>query len=135
MVFFVSLKAFEQQLGLAGIILNQPMFGGERRTKSEIEFATDELFPLPLFDLMWHLALPKGVNRDHRYCNLIMEGPHMRLISGLGRCLVIGFVEDSMIDRQQDFVTLLAHSGVNVEACFDDVGFQNIHIYGGPSAG
>ena len=128
MVFFVSLKAYEQQLGLAGIILNQPMFGGERRTKSEIEFAADELFPLPVFDLMWHLALPNGVNRDHRYCNPIMEGPHLRLIRGLGRCLVIGFGEDPMIDRQQDFVTLLAHSGVNVEACFDDVGFHNIHM-------
>jgi hypothetical protein len=51
MVFFVSLKAYEQQLELAGIILNQPMLGGEQRTKSEIDFATDELFPLPVFDL------------------------------------------------------------------------------------
>jgi acetyl esterase/lipase len=129
MAFFVSLKAFELQMGLAGIILNQPMFGGERRTESEIELATDEIWPLPVLDLAWKLSLPKGVNRDHRYCNPIIEGPHMAdMIRWLGRCLVIGFGEDPMIDRQQEFVTMLVKCGVPVEACFDDVGFHNIHL-------
>lgn len=129
MAFFVSLKAHELQLGLAGIIMNQPMFGGERRSKSEIEFATEDFLPLPVYDLMWDLALPKGVNRDHRYCNPIMEGPHRRFICGVGRCLVIGFGHQHiMIDRQQEFVSLLVKCGVHVQACFDDVGFHNIHL-------
>lgn len=130
-VFFLGLKVYEMQTDLepmqiSGIIMNQPMFGGIQRTKSELRFATDQLLPLPVLDLMWDLALPKATDRNHRYCNPTLGGPHKEMIRRLGRSLVIGFGGDPMVDRQQEFVTMLVACGVRVDARFDDLGFHNI---------
>ncbi|KAK4578494.1 hypothetical protein RGQ29_028551 [Quercus rubra] len=117
-----------EPLKIAGIIMNQPMFGGLQRTESELRYATDEILPLPVLDLLWELALPKSTNQDHRYCNPMVQGPHKQMISTLKRCLVTGFSGDPMIDRQQQFVEMLVECGVQVEACFDDYGFHNIDL-------
>lgn len=130
-VFFVGIKAYELQLHplrIAGIIMNQPMFGGLQRTKSELRFATDDLLPLPVLDLMWELVLPRGVDRDHRYSNPMVNGRHKHMVCRLERVLVIGFGMDPMIDKQREFVTMLVTCGVHVDARFDDVGFHNIDL-------
>lgn len=130
-VFFSALYACGMQLEplqIAGIILNQPMFGGVQRTESELLYATDEIAPLPVFDLLWELALPKGVGRNHRYCNPIQPGPHTEFLSRIGKCLVIGFGEAALIDRQQDFVTMLVAHGARVQANFADFGFHVINF-------
>ncbi|KAL5565375.1 hypothetical protein UlMin_028539 [Ulmus minor] len=129
--FFVGLKAPQlslEPLKIAGIVMNQPMFGGVQRTRSELRLATDELLPLPVLDMMWELVLPKGVGRNHRYCNPMEDGPHKDQLRGLSRSLVIGFGDDPMIDRQQEFVKMLLACGVKVDAHFDDVGFHNIDV-------
>lgn len=126
---FAALRVVETSLApmkIDGLILSQPLFGGNRRTKSEIRFATDPLLPLPVSDLVWELALPKGMDRDHRYCNPLVNGTHKYKLRSLPRCLVLGFGMDPLLDRQQDFVTMLAMAGVQVEARFDDVGFHKI---------
>ncbi|PON85152.1 Alpha/beta hydrolase fold [Trema orientale] len=128
-VFFVGLRVNElelEALKVAGIVMNQPMFGGVQRTESELQFATDQLLPLPVLDLMWDLVLPAEIDRDHRYCNPMVDGARKEMIGRLGRCLVIGFGGDPMVDRQQQLVTLLVTCGVQVDAHFDDVGFHNI---------
>ncbi|PRQ57719.1 putative carboxylesterase [Rosa chinensis] len=131
-VFFSALKAYEMKLDLepmqiSGIIMNQPMFGGIQRTKSELKFATDQLLPLPVLDLMWDLALPKSTDRNHRYCSPALDaGRYKEMIQRLGRCLVIGFGGDPMVDRQQEFVTMLVSQGIRVDARFDNLGFHNI---------
>ncbi|PIN22793.1 Arylacetamide deacetylase [Handroanthus impetiginosus] len=117
-----------QPLKINGTILNQPLFGGKKRTKSELKFATDQYFPLPVQDLLWELALPIGTDRDHRYCNPFVDGPMKEKVKNLGRCLVIGFGGDPLIDRQQEFVQMLVEQGVPVEARFDDVGFHGIDL-------
>lgn len=130
-VFFSGIRALELQLDplkICGIIMNQPMFGAIRRSESELRLAADQLLPLPVLDLMWDLVLPKGSNRDHRYCNPMAKGAHTHMICRLGRCLVIGFGGDPMIDRQQELVTLLVMSGVQVDSQFDEVGFHNIDM-------
>ncbi|KAL6130790.1 hypothetical protein ACLB2K_069169 [Fragaria x ananassa] len=111
-VFYSAFKAYEtmklEPMQIYGIIMNQPMFSGIQRTKSELKFATDQLLPLPVLDLMWDLALPKSTDRNHRYCSPALDaGRHKELIQRLGRCLVIGFGGDPMVDRQQEFVTML----------------------------
>lgn len=129
--FFSGLKARDldlRPLMIAGVIMNQPMFGGAQRTRSELRLASDQLLPLPAVDLMWDLVLPKGTSRDHRYCNPMTDGPHKHMIKRLGRCLVIGFGGDPLIDRQQEFVTLLVTCGVQVDSRFDDVGFHIIDM-------
>ncbi|XP_054779652.1 probable carboxylesterase 9 [Prosopis cineraria] len=130
-VFNLGMKVSElklEPLRIQGIIMNQPMFGGVKRTKSELRFATDELLPLPVVDLMWDLVLPKQADRDHRYCNPLLEGPHKEAIGRLAKCLVIGFGGDIMIDRQQDLVIMLVNCGVQVDARFDPVGFHNVDM-------
>lgn len=130
-VFNLGLKAHDlklEPLRIGGVIMNQPMFGGVKRTKSELRFATDELLPLPVLDLMWELVLPKNTDRDHRYCNPMLEGPHKDVMGKLRRCLVIGFGMDIMIDRQQELVTMLVKCGVQVEARFDPMGFHNVDM-------
>lgn len=128
---FSGLKALElelEPLKIAGIIMNQPMFGGRQRTKSEQRFTTDQLLPLPALDLMWDLVLPIGECRDHWYCNPMRVGAHKQTIGRLGRCLVIGFGGDPLVDRQQEPVTLLVTSGVQVDSRFGEVGFHIIDM-------
>ncbi|KAI3449043.1 hypothetical protein Pfo_005708 [Paulownia fortunei] len=130
-VFNTALRLQEmkpQPLKITGTILNQPLFGGKKRTKSELKLATDPYFPLPVHDLLWELALPIGTDRDHRFCNPFVDGPMKEKVKNLGRCLVIGFGGDPLIDRQQEFVQMLVEQGVQVEARFDDVGFHGIDM-------
>ncbi|XP_004231165.1 probable carboxylesterase 9 [Solanum lycopersicum] len=117
-----------EPLRINGVILNQPLFGGKMRTKSEMRLATDPYFPLPVIDALWDFALPKGTDRDHRFCNPMMNEPCKDKIKRLGRCLVIGFGGDPLVDRQQEFVQMLVKQGVMVEARFDDVGFHGIEV-------
>ncbi|XP_047975885.1 probable carboxylesterase 9 [Salvia hispanica] len=117
-----------QPLKIAGTILNQPFMGGKKRTKSELKLATDPYFPLPVIDLLWELALPVGTDRDHRFCNPLVDAAMKEKVKSLGKCLVIGFGGDPLVDRQQELVQMLVERGVQVEARFDDVGFHNIDL-------
>ncbi|KAF8380366.1 hypothetical protein HHK36_027851 [Tetracentron sinense] len=129
--FLAGLRALDIELEpvrISGLILNQPLFGGVQRTESELMFATDEITPLPAVDLVWDLALPIGADRDHWFCNPMVEGPHHGKIGLLGRCLVIGYGGDLTIDRQQEFVRMLVRHGVQVVAQFDDIGFHGIDL-------
>ena len=58
----------------------------------------------------------------------MVKGPHQDNMKKLARCLVIGYGGDIMVDRQQEFVTMLVKCGVQVEARFDQVGFHNIDL-------
>ncbi|CAO2834974.1 unnamed protein product [Amaranthus hypochondriacus] len=130
MAYNVCLKALDislYPLKISGIILNQPMFSGNKRTMSELKYACDELYPLPVWDLMWELALPKGCDKDHRYCNPMNDIALQSKVKRLGRCLVIGYSMDPMIDRQQEFVSMLVKCGAIVEAHFD-VGFHGVDL-------
>ncbi|XP_028801174.1 probable carboxylesterase 9, partial [Neltuma alba] len=130
-VFNLGIKVSQlklEPLRIQGIIMNQPMFGGVKRTKSELRLAADELLPLNVVDLMWELVLPKQTDRDHRYCNPLLEGPHKEAIGKLAKCLVIGFGGDILIDRQQELVTMLVKCGVQVAARFDPVGFHKVDM-------
>ncbi|KAG5009301.1 hypothetical protein AAZX31_07G078500 [Glycine max] len=129
--FNVSMQVADLDLDplrIRGLVMNQPMFGGEKRTASELRYATDQTLPLPVLDVMWNLTLPKGTDRDHRYCNPMMKGPHLDNVRKLRKCLVVGYNGDIMVDRQQEFVTMLVKCGVQVEARFDQVGFHNIDM-------
>ena len=129
--FFAALEATGMELAplkIVGNIMNQPLFGGIVRTNSELQNSADPLLPLCAQDLVWEFCLPKGENRDHWYCNPILEGPHTSAISNLGRCLVIGFCGDFMFDRQQEFIKLLMMHGVQIEELFHDFGFHCIDL-------
>ncbi|GMY09412.1 probable carboxylesterase 9 [Fagus crenata] len=129
--FFVALKATEmelQPLRIAGNIMNQPMFGGMQRTNSELMNPMNQVLPLCALDLVWELSLPEGEDRDHWYCNPMVEGSHTSAISKIGSCLVIGFCGGPMIDRQQDFAQMLVRHGVQIDGRFDTVGLHGIEF-------
>ncbi|KAG6432392.1 hypothetical protein SASPL_103968 [Salvia splendens] len=110
---------------MAGTILNQPFFGAKQRTKSELERAWDDNLPLSVQDLLWELALPVGTDMDHRFSNPFVA---KEKVKNIGRCLVIGFGGDPLIDRQQDLVKMLVEEGVAVEARFHDGGFHGVDM-------
>ena len=104
------------------------MFGGMQRTNSELQNFGDVILPLCAQDLAWKLSLPEGEDRDHWYCNPMVEGPHTSAISKLGRCLVIESRGDPLIDRQQEFATMLIRHEVQTEVQFDPLGCHAIEI-------
>ncbi|KAF8044311.1 hypothetical protein BT93_A2335 [Corymbia citriodora subsp. variegata] len=117
-------------LKIRGLILHQPFFGGTQRTPSELRLANNQTLPLAASDLMWELSLPIGVNRDHEYCNPVVDGgsklsegvDKMRLLGG--RLLVTGCDGDPLIDRQVELAKLLKEKGASVVSDFTEGGFH-----------
>ncbi|KAJ9167232.1 hypothetical protein P3X46_021898 [Hevea brasiliensis] len=73
----VALKASEHEFSrieLIGNILNQPFFGGEERTESELRLTRAPFISMELTDWIWRAFLPKGDNRDHQTVNVF--GPN-----------------------------------------------------------
>ncbi|CAI9112460.1 OLC1v1012912C1 [Oldenlandia corymbosa var. corymbosa] len=103
-----------QPLNIKGLILNQPFFGGMKRTDSESKGTDDKMLPPCLSDVMWELALPKGADRDHEFSNPLMDPKSGRFekIKGLGwKILVTGCDGDPLFDRQVEFVKMLEGKG------------------------
>ncbi|CAL9151763.1 unnamed protein product [Musa hybrid cultivar] len=113
-------------LRLLGLILNQPYFGGVERTPSEIRSEDDPILPLQANDTLWRLALPKGAERDHEFCNPVVAVPPE--LRHLPRCLVKGCEGDPLVDRQREFVRMLQREGASVVARVDEGGFHSVEL-------
>ncbi|KAI3944344.1 hypothetical protein MKW98_006505 [Papaver atlanticum] len=128
----VSLRASELDLSpvnISGVILNQPFMGGIERTSSELRLINDKILSLPVSDLMWELSLPIGSNRNHPYCNLLINEDDESLRKKCGfikKCLVIGCDGDPLIDRQVEFVKMLEGKGVKVETFMQEGGYHGM---------
>ncbi|XP_008794678.2 carboxylesterase 1 [Phoenix dactylifera] len=130
MAYHAGLRAVAlelQPVRLVGLILNQPYFGGAERTPSESASEEDPVVPLRANDMMWRLALPKGADRDHEFCNPVAAPPPRPI--GLPSCMVKGCQGDPLIDRQRAFVKMLEEEGVSVVAKLDEGGFHAIELF------
>ncbi|KAM7491691.1 hypothetical protein LguiA_034612 [Lonicera macranthoides] len=122
--YHAGLRAASDDLGplkIKGLILQQPYFGGSKRTESELRLANDKILPLSICDVMWGLGLPVGVDRDHEYCNPTVGGGSVALdqIRKLGwKVMVMGCDGDPLVDRQIELVKLLEKKGVEVVGKF-----------------
>ncbi|KAG2322220.1 hypothetical protein Bca52824_015433 [Brassica carinata] len=85
-------------LRIEGTVLIQPFFGGEARTESELRVennAKSSVLTLAASDAWWRLALPRGANREHRYCK-----PVKKMV--VTRTLVCVAEMDVLMDRDGD---------------------------------
>lgn len=112
---------------LEGLILNQPYFGGEKRTESEERMAEDKIVPLPANDLMWELSLPQGASREHEFCNPMAKDEEA--VERLPRCLVRGYLGDPLIDRQRQLARMLERRGVKVVALLEEEGHHAAELF------
>ncbi|XP_042511684.1 probable carboxylesterase 9 [Macadamia integrifolia] len=129
--FHARLRALGLDIGplkILGVMMTQPLFGGEERTHSDLKYADDQVLPLTVSDLVWELALPLGANRDHEYCNPWASPELIQKLRKMGKVLIRGYGGDVTIDRQRKLVELLVINGANVVARFDDVGFHGIDL-------
>lgn len=104
-------------LTLKGTILIQPFFGGEARTNSEKHLVQSPRSALNLAasDTYWRLALPRGTNRDHPWCNPLARGSaKLEELMQLPTMVCISEM-DILKDRSLEFVAALAKAGKRVE--------------------
>ncbi|XP_058106000.1 probable carboxylesterase 8 [Magnolia sinica] len=130
-VYHVAIRALDLDppFKISGVIMNQPFFGGVQRTESELRMAQDQIVPLHVTDLMWRLALPRGADRDHEFCNPITPGSHHDRVGSLPPCLVKGYSGDPLVDRQRTFVWMLEGRGVHVVGRFDEGGLHAVELF------
>ncbi|CAJ2666788.1 unnamed protein product [Trifolium pratense] len=118
-----------EPLKIQGLILRQPFFGGKERTKSELKLENDQVIPLCVNDLLWELALPIGVDRDHEYCNLTVGNGLEKFdkIRTLGwKVLISGNGGDPLVDREKELAQLMEEEGVHVVKDFEDDGSHGV---------
>ncbi|PRQ59980.1 putative carboxylesterase [Rosa chinensis] len=100
-VWLLRAMTFVHSLKIGGLILIQQLFGGSRRTSSELRLVNDPILGISVCDLMWDLSLPLGVDRDHEYRNPMAGGDSnvFDKVKALGwRVLVSGSDGDPLID-------------------------------------
>lgn len=126
-------------LQIRGLILHEPFFGGKERTGSELRSVNDKVLPLMMTDLAWETALPVGVDRDHVYCNPMVEirsNPGMfDEVKALGwKIWVSGSKGDPTVDRQVELLKALQNMGVKAVGRFIEGGRHGIELADPPKA-
>lgn len=89
------------------------------------------IIPLYRTDLMWELALPIGVERDHEYCNLRAGNWVEKLVKMKEhgwRVLVSGNGSDPLVDRDTELPKLMDEKGMQVVKDFEEEGFRGIEL-------
>ncbi|XP_047947083.1 probable carboxylesterase 6 [Salvia hispanica] len=110
----VGLRANSAGVGVRGLVLIQPFFGGEARTRSEMCAARPAAaLTVAASDAYWRMALPAGAGRDHPWCSAAGSAGEMRQA---GAAVLVCVAEaDILRDRNLEFCGGLAREGVRVE--------------------
>ncbi|PKA60900.1 Gibberellin receptor GID1C [Apostasia shenzhenica] len=131
----VTVRAVESGIHISGNILLNPLFGGNRRTESEIKLDGKYFVALQDRDWYWRAFLPEGADRDHPACNPF--GPHGINLEGLPfpKTLLVVASLDLTQDWQLGYADGLKKSGHEVRLLYREqatVGFYflpNTHHY------
>lgn len=132
----VAVRAAEEGIEVLGNILLHPLFGGEKRTESEMRLDGKYFVRLQDRDWYWRAFLPEGEDRDHPGCNPF--GPKGKSIKGIKfpKSLVCVAGLDVLQDWQLAYAEGLQKNGHQVKPLFlkeATIGFyflpNNDHFY------
>lgn len=129
-----GISEYLKPLEIKGLILHDAFFGGNERTQSELRLACNKILSLNVSDIMWELGLPIGSDRDHPYCNPMVEiKSNENLFDQVKiqgwKFLVIGCDGDPLIDRQTELSKMLKEKGVQVVDIFSEGGFHACEFF------
>ncbi|OIT21664.1 putative carboxylesterase 120 [Nicotiana attenuata] len=129
-----GISEYLKPLEIKGLILHHAFFGGNERTQSEQRLDCDKILSLNVCDIMWELGLPIGSDRDHPYCNPMVEiKSNENLFDQVKtqgwKFLVIGCDGDPLIDRQIELSKILKEKGVQVVDIFSEGGFHGCEFF------
>lgn len=104
-------RAELQNVKVIGLVSIQPYFGGQERTRSELQLVGYPLVSVERTDWCWKALLPDGSDRDHPAVNV--SGPNAENISDLDFPDAIVFVcgLDPLKDWQRRYYEWLKRSG------------------------
>ncbi|KAI5659029.1 hypothetical protein M9H77_27822 [Catharanthus roseus] len=110
----VALRATESDIDILGNILLNPLFGGEKRTESELRLDGKYFVRVQDRDWYWRAYLPEDADRDHPACNPF--GPNGINLKGVKfpKSLVVVAGLDLVQDWQRAYVDGLRDAGQEV---------------------
>jgi len=121
-VHHVAVQASGKSLGLRGLVMMQPFFGGEERTPAEEK---PSLFiSLEMLDWFWKAYLPHGANRDHPASHVL--GSRLPNVE-IPPVLVVIAGQDLLEDWDRRYVEEMRKAGKQVQMCFYEEG---VHDFG-----
>ncbi|KAG0453647.1 hypothetical protein HPP92_024951 [Vanilla planifolia] len=131
----VAVRAVESGIHVSGNILLNPLFGGNRRTESELRLDGKYFVSLQDRDWYWRAFLPEGADRDHPACNPF--GSNGVKLDGLPfpKTLLVVASLDLTQDWQLAYEEGLRHAGHEVKLLYREqatIGFYflpNTHHY------
>lgn len=121
-VHHVAAQASGKSLGLRGLVMMQPFFGGEERTPAEGKPSL--LISLEMLDWFWKAYLPHGANRDHPASHVF--GSRLTNVE-FPPVLVVVAGQDLLEDWDRRYVEELKKAGKQVQMCFYEEG---AHLFG-----
>ncbi|KAL3814876.1 hypothetical protein ACJIZ3_016144 [Penstemon smallii] len=130
-VYHTALRALDfdiRPLQIKGLLLNQAYFGGLKNTQSEIRLKDDPYVALYVNHVLWSLALPPYLNRDHEFCNPISGGTYLGRVNRLPKVYIKGDFGDPLVDRSIQLAQFLYNNGVTIYYRFNAGGFHGIEL-------
>ncbi|KAL0464704.1 UNVERIFIED_CONTAM: putative carboxylesterase 8 [Sesamum latifolium] len=130
-VYHAALRALDfdiRPLQIKGLLLNQAYFGGLKPTQSELRLKNDPYVALYVNHVLWSLALPRNLNRDHEFCNPISGGTYLGRVFRLPKVYIKGDYGDPLVDRSVQLAKFLQSCRVPVYSRFNQGGFHGIEL-------
>ncbi|KAK4476538.1 hypothetical protein RD792_015694 [Penstemon davidsonii] len=130
-VYHAALRALDfdiRPLQIKGLLLNQAYFGGLQNTQSEIRLKDDPYVALYVNHVLWSLALPRNLNRDHEFCNPISGGTYLGRVNKLPKVYIKSDFGDPLFDRSVQLAQFLYNNGLTIYYRFNAGGFHGIEF-------
>lgn len=121
-VHHVAVQASGKSLGLRGLVMMQPFFGGEERTPAEEKPSL--VISVEVLDWFWKAYLPDGANRDHPASHVF--GSRLPNVE-IPPVLVVVGGRDILEDWDRRYVEEMTKAGKQVQMCFYE---EAVHCFG-----